>query len=204
MDWQPMPAALNPIAHVSVPFYKLLFAFGIRFRVSPIPANQVAARAINIFTARFQATFWSRALSELHASGHAQLGVVYATVAELHVVIAALTLQNPNALHITANRLERGTGLPSCVLKAPAMSPRALRLREISVPSEVKSWTTEPSGGKMNACIVRDEGSGSRTREVRRWRIAVRALSKILTQAAIWRYWSRRRGRPAASFSFVM
>jgi hypothetical protein len=61
------------------------------------------ARAINIFTARLQATFWSRALSELHASGLAQPGAVYATVAELHVVIAALTLQNPNALHITAN-----------------------------------------------------------------------------------------------------
>ncbi len=45
MDWQPMPAALNPIAHVSAPFYKLLFAFGIRFKVSPIPANQLCTRS---------------------------------------------------------------------------------------------------------------------------------------------------------------
>jgi hypothetical protein len=131
MDWQPMPAALNPIAHVSAPFYKLLFAFGIRFKVSPIPANQLAARAINIFTARFQSAFWSRVLSELHASGLAQPGVTYNTVAELHVVISALTLQNPNALDITANDWNAAPALtpPGA---APAQANARARFNEIS------------------------------------------------------------------------
>ena len=131
MDWQPMPAALNPIAHVSAPFYKCLFAFGIRFKVSPIPANQLAARAINIFTARFQSAFWSRVLSELHASGLAQPGVTYNTVAELHVVISALTLQNPNALDITANDWNAAPALtpPGA---APAQANARARFNEIS------------------------------------------------------------------------
>ena len=146
MDWQPMPAALNPIAHVSAPFYKLLFAFGIRFRVSPIPANQVAARAINIFTARFQATFWSRALSELHASGLAQPGVVYATVAELHVVIAALTLQNPNALHSTANDWNAAPALTSPGA-APAQANARARFNEISFLSAASITSLEITTG---------------------------------------------------------
>ena len=107
MDWQPMPAALNPIAHVSAPFYKFLFAFGIRFKVSPIPANQLAARAINIFTARFQSAFWSRVLSELHASGLAQPGVTYNTVAELHVV-GAIHHAEPRPAHARP-KAPRGT-----------------------------------------------------------------------------------------------
>ena len=146
MDWQPMPAAFNPIAHVFAPFYKLLFAFGIRFRVSPIPANQVAARAINIFTARFQATFWSRALSELHASGLAQPGVVYATVAELHVVIAALTLQNPNALHITANDWNAAPALTSPGA-APAHANARARFKEISFLSAAPITSLEITTG---------------------------------------------------------
>ena len=59
-------------------------------------------------------------------------------------------------------------GLPSCILKAPAMSPRAVRLREISVPNEIRSWITEPSGGKRDACRVREDGSGSRISEMSR------------------------------------
>ena len=52
MNWQASPAVPNQIAHVAVPFYKLLFAFGTRFKVSPIPADQVAARAVNRLVVR--------------------------------------------------------------------------------------------------------------------------------------------------------
>ena len=131
MDWQAAPAIPNQAANVTVPLYKLLFAFGIRLKVSPIPADQAAARTVNIFRARFNAAFWSRVLSELCASGLAQPGVAYDTVAELHVVIAALPLQNPNALNITAVDWDLAPALTSPG-NAAAQAGALARFNEIS------------------------------------------------------------------------
>ena len=75
IQWQPVAAAANaPPQQVAAPFFALLYAFGIRCKVSPLPADLAAARAINPFTMRFQAGCWSRVLSELCASGLAPPG----------------------------------------------------------------------------------------------------------------------------------
>ena len=146
MDWQVAPAAHNPAAHVAVPLYKLLFAFGTRFKVSPIPADQAAARAVNIFRARFNAAFWSRVLSELCTSGLAQPGVAYETVAELHVVISALPLQNPNALNITAVDWDLAPALTSPG-NAAAQAGALARFNEISFLAAAPLVSLEISSG---------------------------------------------------------
>ena len=104
LQWQAVAAAPGapPGAHVSLPFHAFLYAFGTRCKVSSLPADQTAARAINPFTLRLHAAYWSRMLSELCASGLAPPGANYLTTAELHDVIASLPVQNPNLLLIAA------------------------------------------------------------------------------------------------------
>ena len=47
MSWQPVAAAAGAQAQqVSAPFHVLLYALGIRFKVSPLPADVAAARAM--------------------------------------------------------------------------------------------------------------------------------------------------------------
>ena len=59
IQWQPVAAAANaPPQQVAAPFFALLYAFGIRCKVSPLPADLTAARAVNPFTMRFQAACW--------------------------------------------------------------------------------------------------------------------------------------------------
>jgi hypothetical protein len=70
-------------------------------------------------------------LSELCASGLAQPGVAYDTVAELHVVISALPLQNPNALNITAVDWDLAPALTSPG-NAAAQAGALARFNEIS------------------------------------------------------------------------
>ena len=102
MDWQPVVAVAGLPAQVSAPFHRMLFAFGIRCKISPVPANLAAARALNPFTMRFHAACWSRVLTELSDSGLALPGTVYYTVAAFHEAIVGLQLQNPMNLYIGA------------------------------------------------------------------------------------------------------
>ena len=102
MDWQLVVAAAGVPAQVSAPFHRMLFAFGIRCKISPVPANLAAARALNPFTMRFHPACWSRVLTELSNSGLAPPGTVYYTVAAFHEAIVGLQLQNPMNLYIGA------------------------------------------------------------------------------------------------------
>ena len=132
IQWQPVAAAANaPPQQVAAPFFALLYAFGIRCKVSPLPADLTAARAVNPFTMRFQAACWSRVLSELCASGLAPPGVMYDNVAELHVIIGDLVLQNPNSLLITANDWNAAPALASPGAAAAQAAARA-RFEQIS------------------------------------------------------------------------
>ena len=126
IQWQPVAAAANaPPQQVAAPFFALLYAFGIRCKVSPLPADLAAARGINPFTMRFQAACWSRVLSELCASGLAPPGVMYNNVAELHVLIGDLVLQNPNSMLITANDWNAAAQLTSPGAAAAQAAARA-------------------------------------------------------------------------------
>ena len=132
MSWQPVAAAPGAQAQqVSAPFHAVLYAFGIRFKVSPLPADVAAARAINIFTLRFTAAYWTRALSELCASGLAPPGTIYNNVAELHSVISGLVIQNPILLNIAANDWNASAAFASPGA-APAQAAARARFAEVA------------------------------------------------------------------------
>ena len=147
MSWQPVAAAAGAQAQqVSAPFHVLLYALGIRFKVSPLPADVAAARAINIFTLRFTAAYWTRALSELCASGLAPPGTTYDNVAELHSVISGLVIQNPIMLNITANDWNASAAFASPGA-APAQAAARARFAEVAFLSVAPITALEISVG---------------------------------------------------------
>ncbi len=52
LQWQAVAAAPGapPGAHVSLPIHAFVYAFGTRCKISSLPADQTAARAVNPFT----------------------------------------------------------------------------------------------------------------------------------------------------------
>jgi hypothetical protein len=131
---------------MSVPAYALLFSFGIRCRVSPLPADQLAARGANPFTLRLHAAYWSRMLTELCASGLAPPGTVYGTVSELHDAIAGLSLQNPNQLLIVAADWNLAPGLAAPGAGAAQAAAR-VRFTEWGAGVASAEATSRPSFG---------------------------------------------------------
>jgi hypothetical protein len=146
LPWQPVVAALNAPAQMSAPAYAFLFAFGIRCRVSPLPADQVAARGVNPFTLRLHAAYWSRSLSELCSSGLAPPGVVYGTASELHDAIAGLSVQNPNLLLIAAADWNLAPALASPGAAAAQAAARA-RFSDISFLAAASITSLEITSG---------------------------------------------------------
>ena len=146
LAWQPVVAAPPAPAQMSVPAYALLFSFGIRCRVSPLPADQLAARGANPFTLRLHAAYWSRMLTELCASGLAPPGTVYGTVSELHDAIAGLSLQNPNQLLIVAADWNLAPGLAAPGAGAAQAAAR-VRFTEISFLAAASVTSLEIASG---------------------------------------------------------
>ena len=99
LDWQAVAAGAGA-ARSQLRLALLLRAFTSRCKVGTLPADDLAARAANVFRARLSAAFWTRIFDELAASG--LFATPMADLRELDRRLETLVITNPVNLEMRA------------------------------------------------------------------------------------------------------
>ena len=146
LDWQAVAAGVGA-ARSQLRLALSLRAFISRCKVGTLPADDVAARAADVFRARFTAAFWARVFDELAASG--LFAVPITDLRDLDRRLEMITISNPVNLEIRAADWDLA---PAFVIPpgagAPAAARRALLgpARYLSLVSVATLQSSSPLG----------------------------------------------------------